>query len=80
MRHRRDKREDFLDRREDRLDRREDVRDRREDRWDRREDRRDEGLHRGEYKGVRDHGRGIGRGKGQGAVKRNGGADGKYNR
>src|SRR3989338_6274717 len=42
-------------------------------------DRRDQGLHRGEYKGVRDHGRGRGRGKGQGAVHRNGGADGRNN-
>jgi hypothetical protein len=54
-----DRLEDIADRREDLRDRREDVGDRREDRWDRREDRRDEGLHRGETQGVRDHGRQV---------------------
>ena len=62
----RDKREDIRDRREDFRDRREDIKDRREDVRDRREDFRDK---RDEH-GVRDHGAGIGAGKGQGGMHR----------
>jgi DNA repair exonuclease SbcCD ATPase subunit len=71
-----DRIEDRLDRREDRRDRREDVRDRREDRRDRHEPAGDRGFSNGQNSGVRDHGAGIGAGRGQGGLNRSGGAGG----
>ena len=70
----RDRGENILDRREDFRDRRENVRDRRENIIDRHEDIRDRGLHKGYERGVRDHGAGVGSGKGQGGMHRGGGA------
>jgi len=64
---RRDKLEDIRDRQEDVRDRKEDVGDRKEDVHERKHD---QGLHRGQEQGVRDHGAGVGRGKGQGSVHR----------
>ncbi len=58
------------DRIKDVRDRREDVRDRREDVRDKREDVRDSGIHRGAEQGVRDHGQGVGAGRGQGGTHR----------
>lgn len=79
--YRRDKLEDIRDRREDVRDRKEDVKDRREDVRDRREDIRDKknihdrGLQGGHDNiGIKDRGKGIGAGKGQGGVHRSGGA------
>ncbi len=39
----------------------------------------DEGHPRGEYQGVRDHGQGVGRGKGQGTIQRDGEPGGSKN-
>lgn len=79
-----DRLEDIRDRREDIRDRREDARDRREDRWKRHHDiksRREGGNERREHidnkgnrpghdRGIRDHGAGIGAGRGQGGIRR----------
>ena len=81
----RDRREDFRDRREDIKDRREDIRDRREDFREHFKEHRGQNLppvHRKEAlgelrkdhdRGVKDHGAGIGAGKGQGGMRRSAG-------
>lgn len=78
----RDRREDVRDRKEDVRDRRENKGDRREDKADRKEDIRDRKNQKGMdmarkdqkvkpgNQGVRDHGAGVGAGKGQGGVNR----------
>ena len=66
----RDHREDHWDKMEDRHDHRENVRDHHEDRKDKMEDRHDHAHH---DHGVRDYGKGEGRGKGQGGEHRAGG-------
>ena len=63
---RKDKAEDVRDRKEDIRDRKEDKLDRREDKKDKKEDVRDNKTNRG----VRDHGAGVGAGKGQGGMHR----------
>lgn len=68
----RDRREDRGDRRENRFDRREDVRDRAENRQDRRENIGDHGQHKGYKQGIKDHGAGVGAGRGQGGKQRSG--------
>lgn len=62
--------EEFIKNHPKAADRLEDRRDHREDVRDRREDVKDNSQHRGDIRGVRDHGQGIGRGKGQGGQNR----------
>lgn len=76
--YRRDKLEDIRDTREDVRDRKEDVKDRRENIRDRREDIKDKknihdsGLHKGHDIGIRDRGKGVDAGKGQGVAANRG--------